>query len=439
MSVYITLPKQARATECSNFRTISLMPHALKIFLKVIQARIGVKIDKEVGPTQFGFRPGSGTREGIFCYNILAQKHLEVDKDMYTCFIDYSKAFDRVHHSELIQCLEKIGVDGRDIRIITNLYWHQKAAIRIEDQLSPLIPIKRGVRQGCVLSPYLFNIYTEFIFRESNDLKGITIHGQNINNLRYADDTALIADDIKNLQNVVDKVKEVSSRAGLEMNVKKTKTMISSRKPEDKSVDIKVNNEILEQVMKFIYLGTEINQDGKSDKEIIRRSNIAKEKFSKLAGILTSKKLKISTKLRIVKCYIYSIFCYGCESWTLSKALETKIEVFEMFCFRKVGNVKWSDRVTNDSVLEKLKTKRTLLSDIQKRKLRYFGHVKRRGNILTTAVEGKLEGRRPRGRPRNNWMTDVREWTGLPASACTSQAADRSLWSVIARQPLQRR
>ena len=351
MSVYITLPKQARATECSNFRTISLMPHALKIFLKVIQARIGVKIDKEVGPTQFGFRPGSGTREGIFCYNILAQKHLEVDKDMYTCFIDYSKAFDRVHHSELIQCLEKIGIDGRDIRIITNLYWHKKAAIRIEDQLSPLIPIKRGVRQGCVLSPYLFNIYTEFIFRESNDLKGITIHGQNINNLRYADDTALIADDIKNLQNVVDKVKEVSSRAGLEMNVKKTKTMISSRKPEDKSVDIKVNNEILEQVMKFIYLGTEISQDGKSDKEIIRRSNIAKEKFSKISNLLTSKKLKISTKLRILNCYVFSIFTYGCELWTLSKVLEDRIDAMEMWCLRRIGNIKWSDRVTNESVL----------------------------------------------------------------------------------------
>ena len=201
------------------------MPHTLKIFLKVIQARIGTKIDEEVGPTQFGFRPGSGTREGVFCYNILAQKHLEVDKDMYTCFIDYSKAFDRVHHSQLIQCLEKIGIDGKDIRVIANLYWHQKAAIRVQDQLSPLIPIQRGVRQGCVLSPYLFNIYTEFIFRESNDLEGITIHGQNINNLRYADDTALLADNKDNLQKIVNKVKEVSSRGGLEMNVKKTKTI----------------------------------------------------------------------------------------------------------------------------------------------------------------------------------------------------------------------
>ena len=102
-----------------------------------------------------------------------------------------------------------IGIDGKDIRVITNLYWHQKAAIRVQNQLSPLIPIKRGVRQGCVLSPYLFNIYTEFIFREANDLKGITLHGLNVNNLRYADDTALMADDRDNLQKVVNKVKDI--------------------------------------------------------------------------------------------------------------------------------------------------------------------------------------------------------------------------------------
>ena len=223
MSIFITLPKQPRATDCSNFRTISLMPHTLKIFLKIIQNRIGTKIDKEVGPTQFGFRPGSGTREGIFCYKIIAQKHLEVDKDLFTCFIDYSKAFDKVHHEQLIQCLEKIGVDGKDIRVIANLYWHQKAAIRIQNQLSPFTSIQRGVRQGCVLSPYLFNIYTEFIFRECNELQGINIHGLNINNLRYADDTALITENQENLQRVVTKVREESSKAGLEMNVKKQK------------------------------------------------------------------------------------------------------------------------------------------------------------------------------------------------------------------------
>ena len=129
--------------------------------------------------------------------------------------------------------------------------------------------------------------------------------------MRYADDTALIADNKDNLQKIVNKVKEVSSRGGLEMNIKKTKTMITSRKPENKSIEIKVDNEILQQVHKFIYLGTEISEEAKSDKEIERRSNIAKEKFSKIAHLLTSKKLKLPTKLRILKCYVYSISPMG--------------------------------------------------------------------------------------------------------------------------------
>ena len=233
-------------------------------------------------------------------------------------------------------------------------------------------------------------------------------------------------------------MKEVSSKASLDMNVK-TKTMIISRDPEGKKVDIKVD-ETLQQVEKFICLGTLISEEIKTDKEIERRKNIAKEKFSSMAKILKSKRLKLATKLKIVKCYISSIFTYGCEAWTLSKVLETKIEVFVMWCLRELGNVMWKDKVTNESVLTKLKTKRQLLSDIQKRKFKYFGHIKGKNNILTTVLElGKLESKRPRGRPRNNWMADIKEWTCRPAYACASQAAGRDLWSVIARQPSKRR
>ena len=392
-----------------------------------------------MGQTQFGFRPGSGTREGIFCFNILAQKHIEVNQDLFTCFIDYSKAFDRVHHDQLINCLEKIGIDGKDIRVIANLYWHQKAAIRIQNELSPFTPIERGVRQGCVLSPYLFNIYTEFVFRESNDLEGINIHGENINNLRYADDTALIANTEAKLQSIVDKVREESSKAGLDMNVKKTKTMIISKEPAEKSISIKVNDTILEQVDTFKYLGTLIMDNLRTEKEIQTRENLAKAKFCSMYKLLTSKRLKMSTRLRILKSYIFSIFTYGCEAWTLSKVLEKKIETFENWCFRTMGKIKRSDYISNEKVLSMLKTKRTLLKDIQKRKLRYFGHIKRKNNLLSTAVEGRVKGRRPRGRPRNTWFTDVKEWTGLPGHEITRMAAQRDLWGVISRQPSSRR
>ena len=438
-SVYTPLPKQPRATDCSNFRTISLMPHTLKILLKIIQDRISKKIDLEVGETQFGFRPGSGTREGIFCFNILAQKYIEVDQDLFACFIDYSKAFDRVHHAELITCLEKIGLDGKDIRMIANLYWHQKAAIKIQNELSPFTSIQRGVRQGCVLSPCLFNLYTEFIFRESNHLPGINIHGQNLNNIRYADDTALLANNEKKLQDIVTVVKEESSKKGLDMNIKKTKTMIISRNPSGKKVNIKVDGQNLEQIDRMKYLGTLITEEIKTDLEIETRSNLAKSKFSEMSKLLSSKRLKLKTKLKILNCYVFSIFTYGSEAWTLSKVLEDKIEATEMWCLRKMSNIQWRDRVTNEEVLRRLGTSRTLLDKIKKRKCRYYGHIKRKNNILTTAVEGKVEGKRPRGRPRNTWFKDIKVWTNQTAHDCTRNAADRHLWSVIARQRPKRR
>ena len=364
---------------------------------------------------------------------------IEVDQDLFACFIDYSKAFDRVHHAELITCLEKIGIDGKDIRMIANLYWHQKAAIKIQNELSPFTSIQRGVRQGCVLSPCLFNLYTEFIFRESNHLPGINVHGHNLNNIRYADDTALLADSEKNLQEIVTCVKSESSKKGLDMNTKKTKTMIISRNPAGKKVNIVVDDQYLEQIEKMKYLGTLITEEIKTDLELETRSNLAKAKFSEMSKIFTSKRLKLKTKLNILNSYIFSIFTYGSEAWTLSKVLEDKIEATEMWCLRKISNVQWKDKVTNEEVLRRLGTERKLLEKIKKRKTRYYGHIKRKNNILTTAVEGKVEGKRPRGRPRNTWFKDIKVWTNQTAYECTKKAADRHLWSVIARQRPKRR
>ena len=159
-SIFITLPKKPRAVECEDYRTISLMSHITKILLKVIQERIQNKIDEEVTEEQFGFRKNSGTREAIICLRMLIEKYIEVQKNIYVCFIDYKKAFDRVQHERLITCLQDIGVDGKDIRIIGNFYWEQVATVRYRNNYSSPIEIKRGVRQGCVLSPSLFNLYT---------------------------------------------------------------------------------------------------------------------------------------------------------------------------------------------------------------------------------------------------------------------------------------
>ena len=241
------------------------------------------------------------------------------------------------------------------------------------------------------------------------------------------------------LQDIVDKVKEESSKAGIDMNVKKTKTVVISRRKEENNPVITVDGVPLEMVDIFKYLGSLIVGNAKTEVEMEARTKSAKVQFSAMTKTFTSKRLKIKTKLRILKCYIFSIFTYGSEAWTLSKVLEQKIEALEMYCFRWIGNISWKDKVSNENVLKKLNTKRTLLKDIQKRKLRYYGHIKRKENLLTTIMEGKIEGKRPRGRPRISWFCDVKAWTGLPAADCTRMAASRSLWSVTTSRHPQRR
>ena len=162
-------------------------------------------------------------------------------------------------------------------------------------------PIKRGVRQGCVLSPKIFNQYTEKIFRKSEDIRGIVVGGRNINNLRFADDTLLIAEGEEELQILVDMVKEDSLEDRLKMNVKKTKTMVIRRDSSDGSkVNITVDGRALEQVESYVYLGQLITEDGRSDKEIRRR--IKKARRESLKSILTSRKLTMETRKRLIMC-----------------------------------------------------------------------------------------------------------------------------------------
>ena len=149
---------------------------------------------------------------------------------MYICSIDYTKAFDRVKHFNLIECLSEIEIDDKDLQIISKLYWEQSACVRTESGMTSEFKIKKGVRQVCVPSPNLFNIYTEKTFREVEDMKGINIEGVNINNLRYADDTVLLAEGPMFLQALLTAVNKKGKPYGMEMNIMKTKLMVISRK-----------------------------------------------------------------------------------------------------------------------------------------------------------------------------------------------------------------
>ncbi|GFR82178.1 endonuclease-reverse transcriptase [Elysia marginata] len=366
------------------------------------------------------------------------QKYIGCKKEIYACFIDYAKAFDRVQHSEMMRILEKIGIDGKDIRIIAHLYWHKKAAIRSGCDISPFTSIKRGVRQGCVLSPYLFNIYTEFIFRKTSNFPGLNIGGKKFNNIRYADDTVLLTENSEALQLLAEAVNKNSNDAGLEMNVKKTKTMVITKfPPSSKATSIKIKGEEIEQVDSFKYLGQEVNDSNKQGEELKKRINLAKLKFVEMKSIFTSKEIKLRNKLRLVNCYIYSILLYGADTRTLPQSKLNKIEAFEMWIYRRLAKISWKDKKTNQEVCDDLGTKREIAKTIKTRKIKYFGHIKRHTSFLKDVLEGKIEGSRPSGRQRRQWVDDIAEWTGKGIRQCSVEAQHRDKWRSVSSQLLE--
>ena len=342
-SVFITLPKKHKAMICTEFRTISLMSHVTKLLFKIIQQRMANKIDKEVSRLQRGFRPGTGTREAIFNLRTICERATDVQKDVYVCFIDYTKAFNTVKHFKMIECLSEIGIHDRDLQIISKLYREQSASVRTESGMTSEFKIKKGVRQGCVLSPNLFNLYTEKIFREVEDMKGVNIGGVSINNLRYADDTVLLPGGPMFLETLLTAVNVKGKPYGIEMYIIKTKSMVISREKPVPNISIIVEGKPIQQVDRMVYLGYMVAEDGKYDKEIKRRIGIARTAFESMAKILTSRNISIELRSCIAKCYIWSTLSYGAETWTLTKVTSDKLEAFEMWLYRRVLRISWKE------------------------------------------------------------------------------------------------
>ena len=159
------LKNKTRATKCSEHRTISLIVHTAKIRRKRIERKIGEVLRED----QFGFRRGKGTSDAIGMMRIIAERNLEIDEELCICFIDWQKAFDRVNWTKLMQILKRTGIDWRERRLINKLYMDQRVKVRLDRGETRSVQIGRGVRQGCCLSPILFNLYSECLTKDALD------------------------------------------------------------------------------------------------------------------------------------------------------------------------------------------------------------------------------------------------------------------------------
>ena len=239
-------------------------------------------------------------------------------KNIYFCFIDHAKAFDCVNHNKLWKILEEMGIPDHLTCLLKNLYAGQEATVRTGYETTDWFQIGKGVCQGCILSPCLFNLYAEYIMRDAGleeAQAGIKIAGRSINNLRYADDTTLMAESEEELKSLLMKVKEESEKVGLKLNIQKTKIMASGP-----ITSWEIDGETMETVNDFILGGSKITADGDCSHEIKRRLLLGRKVMTNLEIILKSRDITLQTKVHLVKAMVFPVVVYECESWTIKKA-----------------------------------------------------------------------------------------------------------------------
>src|ERR1700733_13050358 len=439
-SIFIPIFKKGDPRECENYMRIAIISHTSKILLKIIHKRMESTIERELPMNQAGFRKRRGTRDHIANLRWIMERQREFGQEVHLCFIDYNKAFDCINHALMWKTLSEMGIPMHLIVLLSNLYGNQVAMIKTEHGETASFQIRKGVRQGCILSPYLFNLYAERIMRKAGldeTGEGVRIAGRTLNNLRYADDTTLLAGKKEGLKDIIRKLKIESEKAGLYFNIKKTKIMTT-----ENWKSFEVDGEVIEVVTSFSFLGAMIVREGGCDGEIRRRITLGRMAMQGMEKIWKDKHVSIMTKTRIVKAMIFPVVLYGCETWTKTKAMEKKIDACEMWIWRRMLRVSWTEKRTNVSILQEIGQLRgnlTLGQRAARQKLMFFGHVMRSDGLEKEMMLACGEGERRRGRPRKRWMEEIHEKMKMNLEELREATRDRDTWrrtiKAVARIP----
>ncbi|KAK3524881.1 hypothetical protein QTP86_011082 [Hemibagrus guttatus] len=374
---------------CSNYRGIKLMSHTMKVWERVVEARLRKVV--EICEQQYGFMPRKSTTDAIFALRILMEKYRDGQRELHCVFVDLEKAYDRVPREELWYCMRKSGVAEKYVRVVQDMYERSRTVVRCVVGQTEEFNVEVGLHQGSALSPFLFAIVMDQLSEEVRQESPWT--------MMFADDIVICSESREQVEENLERWRFALERRGMKVSRSKTEYMCVNER--EGSGTVRLQGEEVKKVQEFKYLGSTVQSNGECGKEVKKRVQAGWNGWRKVSGVLCDQKISARIKGKVYRTVVRPAMLYGLETVSLRKRQESELEVAELKMLRFSLGVTRLDRIRNEYIRGTAHVGR-LGDKVREARLRWFGHVQRRESeyIGRRMLDMKLPGRRQRGRPK---------------------------------------
>jgi hypothetical protein len=348
ISKLVVLFKKGDAALAKNYRPVAIIPVLNKLFCGIILSRIKTKLNDLQPPEQAGFRPDYSCSDVVHCLQLVAEKCDEWGLELWVASLDLEKAFDRVYHSSVIECLMEAEVDQSIILVLRQWYQQLSAYVYVDSQtLSRMFRITRGVRQGDPLSPLLFNTVTRKAFdylkqRWAKKGYGTMVGSREDGSARmthamFADDTTLLASSREELTSMIRDVKDTLAKHGLSLNLEKCSVQTNSGSQATQLEVDGVAVPIVTPSQGFKILGTKLTLHGRTSAEVTARINAGWAKFHQILPLIGRRDGQLKERLRLFDMCVTQTVLWCCESWNLTQAEKRRLQTVQNDMLRRIA------------------------------------------------------------------------------------------------------
>ena len=406
---------------CGNYRGIKLLSHTMKLWERVVEARLRGEVT--ICEQQYGFMPGKSTTDAMFALRMLMERYREGQKELHCVFVDLEKAYDRVPREELWHCMRKSGVVEKYVRIVQDMYEDSVTAVRCAVGITDRFKVKVGLHQGSTLSPFLFAMVMDRLTDE--------IRLESPWTMMFADDIMICRESREQAEASLERWRYALERRGMIVSRSKTEYMCVNER--EGGGMVRLQGVEVGKVDGFKYLGSTVQSNGECGREVKKRVQAGWSGWRRVAGVICDRRVAARVKGKVYKTVVRPAMLYGLEAVALTKRQEAELEVAELKMLRFSLGVTRMDRIRNEYIRGTAQVGR-FGDKVREARLRWFGHVHRREAEYIGRRMLKMEppGRRRRGRPKKRFMDAVRADMRV-VGVSMEDVEDRAKWRRLIR------